>query len=145
MYNLAAINLLTITAQIALLSCRYRCRSSALARCCSRRYTEIDNSHRQDSLQYRMTWKRLCDIVRLNYKRVLGMTLNCIHIFIVTGGFLYWWVMRQASQCFFIHSCIYLWILIIFLCWCAVKQSINQSINCKSSFFSKLLLFTISK
>jgi len=68
------------------------------------------------------------------------MTLNCLHIFIVTGSFLYWCVMRPASQRFFIHSCIYLRILIIsylatflgiiaFLCWCAVKQSINQSIN----------------
>jgi len=51
--------------------------------------------------------------------------------------------MRPASQRFFIHSCIYLRILIIsylatflgnaaliaFLCWCAVKQSISQSIN----------------
>jgi len=66
------------------------------------------------------------------------MTLNCIHIFMVTGSFLYWCVMRPASQRFFIHSCIYLWILIIcylatflgtnsLLCWCAVKQSINQS------------------
>jgi len=47
-------------------------------------------------------------------------------------------VMRPASQRFIIHSCIYLRILIItyvatflaliaFLCWCAVKQSINQS------------------
>jgi len=44
---------------------------------------------------------------------VLGMTLSCIHIFIVTGSFLYWWVMRSASQRFFIHSCIYLWIVII--------------------------------
>jgi len=44
---------------------------------------------------------------------VLGMTLNCIHIFIVTGSFLYWCVMRPASQRFFIHSCIYLRILTI--------------------------------
>jgi len=44
---------------------------------------------------------------------VLGMTLNCIDIFIVTGSFLYWCVMRPASQRFFIHSCIYLRILII--------------------------------
>jgi len=43
-----------------------------------------------------------------------GMTLICIHIFIVTGSFLYWCVMRPASQrFFFIHSCIYLRILII--------------------------------
>jgi len=48
---------------------------------------------------------------------VLGMTLNCslncIHIFIVTGSFLYWCVMRPASQRFFIRSCMYLRILII--------------------------------
>jgi len=44
---------------------------------------------------------------------VLGMTLNCIHIFIVTGSFLYWCVMRPASKRFFIHGCIYRWILII--------------------------------
>jgi len=41
------------------------------------------------------------------------MALNCIHIFIVTGSFLYWCVMRLASQRFFIHSCIYLRILLI--------------------------------
>jgi len=45
--------------------------------------------------------------------RVLGMTLNCIHVFINAGSFLYWCVMRPASQRFFIHSCIYLRILII--------------------------------
>jgi len=44
---------------------------------------------------------------------VLGMTLNCIHIFIVTGSCLYWCVMRPASQRFFIHTCFYLPILII--------------------------------
>jgi len=44
---------------------------------------------------------------------VLGITLNGIHIFIVTGSFLYWCVMRLASQRFFIHSCIYLRVLII--------------------------------
>jgi len=44
---------------------------------------------------------------------VLGMTLNCIHIFIVTGSFLHWCVMRPASQRFFIHSWIYWRILII--------------------------------
>jgi len=45
--------------------------------------------------------------------KFLGTILNCIHIFIVTGNFLYWCVMRPVSQCFFIHSCIYLRILII--------------------------------
>jgi len=68
------------------------------------------------------------------------MTLNCTQIFIVTGSFLYGCVMWPASQRFFIHSCIYLWILILyylatflgtiaFLCVCAVKQSINQSVT----------------
>jgi len=42
-----------------------------------------------------------------------GMTLNCIHIFIVTGSILYRYVMRLASQRFFIHSCIYLRILLV--------------------------------
>jgi len=41
------------------------------------------------------------------------MTLNCIHIFIVTGSFLYWCIMRPANQHFFIHSCVFLRILII--------------------------------
>jgi len=74
---------------------------------------------------------------------VQGMTLNCIHIFIVTGSFLYWCVMRLASQRLFLHSCIYLRILIIaylatfldtnslsvLMCCKAVNQSINQSIH----------------
>jgi len=68
---------------------------------------------------------------------VLGMTLNCIHIFIVA---LYWCVMRQAShQRFFIHSCIYLRILVIsylamfhdtnspFALMC--RKAVNQSIE----------------
>jgi len=85
---------------------------------------------------------------------VLGMTLNCIHTdwcpwhdvklhphFIVTGSFLYWCVMRPASQRFFIHNCIHHRILIIsnlvtflgtnslsvLMCSKAVNQSINQS------------------
>jgi len=44
---------------------------------------------------------------------VLGMTLNCIHMFIVTGSFLYWCGMRPASMRFFILSCIYQRILVI--------------------------------
>jgi len=69
------------------------------------------------------------------------MTLNCIHIFIVTGSFLYWWLMRPASQRFFIHSFFYLRILIIsylatfhgtnrlsvLMCLKAVNQSIMTS------------------
>jgi len=74
--------------------------------------------------------------------RVLGMTLNCIHIFIVTGNVLYWCVMRPASQRLFIYSCIYLRFLIIsylatlldtnsfsvLMCRKAVNQSINQCV-----------------
>jgi len=74
---------------------------------------------------------------------VLGMTLDCIHIFIVTGSFLYWCVMRSASQHFFIHSCIYLWILIVsylatfpgtdslsvLMCCKAVNQSTSSELN----------------
>jgi len=82
---------------------------------------------------------------RLRYASgVLGMTLNCIHIFIVTGSFLYWCVMRPASQRFFMHSCIYLRILIIsylatflgtnglsgLMCRKAVNQSINPIFQC---------------
>jgi len=67
------------------------------------------------------------------------MTLNCIHIFIVTGSFLYWCVVRPASQRFFVHSCIYLRILIISylatflgtnsLSVLMCRKAINQSIN----------------
>jgi len=74
---------------------------------------------------------------------VLGMTLNCIHIFIVSGSFLYWCVMRPASQRFFIHSCIYLRILIISylatflgtnsLSVLMCRKAVNQSINPKAS------------
>jgi len=61
------------------------------------------------------------------------MTLNCIQTFIVTGSFLYWCVMRPASQRFF--SCIHLRISITsclstFLGnLIAVKQSINKWTN----------------
>jgi len=67
------------------------------------------------------------------------MTLNFIHIFIVTGNFLYGCVMRPASQRFFIYSCICLRILIIsylatFLGTNSLsvrmsRKAINQSIN----------------
>jgi len=70
------------------------------------------------------------------------MTLNCIHFYIVTGSFLYWCVIRPASQRFFIHSYVYLQILIIsylatflgtnslsvLMCRKAVNQSINVSL-----------------
>jgi len=70
--------------------------------------------------------------------RPVGVTLNCIHIFIVTGSFLYPCVMRPSSRVcsytvvFIYESWSYLiqqrfLALIAFLCWCAAKQSINQS------------------
>jgi len=43
----------------------------------------------------------------------MGMTLNCIHMLIFTGSLLYGCVMRPASQRFFIHSNIFLRIVII--------------------------------
>jgi len=77
------------------------------------------------------------------YKKGIWATvlINCIHIFIVTGSFLYWCVMRPARQRFFIHSSCYLRILFIsylatflgtnnlsaLMCHKAVNQSINQS------------------
>jgi len=44
-------------------------------------------------------------IFNLSKARVIvqGMTLKCIPIFIVTGSFLYWCVLRPASQRFFIQ------------------------------------------
>jgi len=42
-----------------------------------------------------------------------GMTLNCIHIFIITGSFLYDVLAGQSDQRFFIHNCIDLRIWII--------------------------------
>jgi len=69
---------------------------------------------------------------------VLGMTLNCIHIFIVTGGFLYSCVMRPRPVSVFSYTVVFIYeswsylikqrflALIAFMCWCAVKQSINQ-------------------
>jgi len=83
----------------------------------------------------------LLSLIRF-FDSVLVMTLNCIHFFIDTGSFLYGCVMRPASQRFFIHSYIYIRILIIsylatflgtnsisvLMCRKAVNQSINQSI-----------------
>jgi len=99
------------------------------------------------SISYRI-WQRDIDPSLINTFKsastlsdVQGMTLNFIHIFIVNGSFLYWCVMRPASQRFFILSCIYLRILIIsylatflgtnshsvLISRKAVNQSINQS------------------
>jgi len=70
---------------------------------------------------------------------VLGMTLNCIHIFIVTGSFLYWCVMKPASQRFCIHRCIliisylttFLGInsLSMLMCRKTVNQSTREPLN----------------
>jgi len=96
----------------------------------------------------------LCmSMTMIRYICVQGMTLNCIHIFIVTGSFLYWCVMRPASQRFFIYSCIYLQILIIsylatflgtnslsvLMCRKAVNQSIVLILNHGQSSKSKIL------
>jgi len=77
-----------------------------------------------------------------------GMTLNCIHIFVVTGSFLYWCVRRPASQRFFIRGCIY-WILIISylatflgtnsLSVLMCRKAVNQSFW-KVEFFSTFIL-----
>jgi len=77
---------------------------------------------------------------------VQGMTLNCIHIFIVTGSFLNWCVMKPASQRFFIHNCIYLRILIIYylatflgtnsLSVLMCCKAVNQSIIHKNSLLA---------
>jgi len=68
------------------------------------------------------------------------MTLNCIHTFIVAGSFLYWYVMRPASQRFFILTGSYLRIVIIphlatFLGTNSLsvpmcRKAVNQSISC---------------
>jgi len=75
------------------------------------------------------------------------MTLNCIHIFIVTGSFLYWCVIRPASVSsytvvFIYDSLSYRFLaLIAFLC---VKQLINQLVLVlifKAKFYWKPSLF----
>jgi len=85
------------------------------------------------------------------------MTLICFHIFIVTGSFLYWCVTRPASEHFFIHSCIYLRLLIIshlatflgtnslsvLICRKAVNQSINQSSNQYTLIVFFIVLFNM--
>jgi len=84
---------------------------------------------------------------------VLGMSLTCIHIFIITESFSYWCVMRPASLRFFIYSCIYLRIVFIsylatflgtnslsvLMCHKAVNQSSNRNIHLPSSVSHCLL------
>jgi len=79
----------------------------------------------------------ICSLSYISHRIVHLMTLNCIYIFIVTGSFFVPMCHEAGHLC--IHSCICVWILFIsylatcflaliaFLCWCAVKQSINQS------------------
>jgi len=69
---------------------------------------------------------------------VQGMTLNCIHIFIVTGS-LFVLMCREASQSAFLYKHIYLRILIISylatflgtnsLSMLMRRKAVNQSIN----------------
>jgi len=67
--------------------------------CCT---VELNLSHPRCSF---LCYRALHLIMHVDSSQhVQGMTLNCIHIFIVTGSFLYWCVMRLASQSFFIHS-----------------------------------------
>jgi len=102
-------------------------------------------------------WKDTCSTSsgdRHDHSYVLGMTLNCIHIFIVTGSFLYWCVMWPASQHFFIHSCIYLPILIISylatflgtnsLSVLMCRKAVNQSWPPVTSISSSLQQITLS-
>jgi len=72
---------------------------------------------------------------------VMGLTLNCIHIFIVTGSYFVLMCHEAVQSAFLIHSFIYLRIVIIsylatflgtnslsvLMCRKAINQSINQS------------------
>jgi len=106
--------------------------------------SRIRSSVGRTSWAWRLTASRPSD--------VQGMTLNCIHIFIVIGSFLYWSVMRPASQRFFKHSYISLRILIIsylatflgtnslsvLMCRKAVNQSFRRSrISCAAAFLTR--------
>jgi len=71
------------------------------------------------------------------------MTLNCIHIFIVTGGFLYWCVMRLANQRFFINSCIYLRILIISYLATFLGTNSLSVLMCRNAVNQSILLFIV--
>jgi len=86
-----------------------------------------------------------CHLVKPFDQVVLGTTLNCIHIFIVTGSFLYWWncVMchvkwgRPVSVSSYTSSCIYLRILIYLIMFLGTnslsvlmcRKEVNQSIK----------------
>jgi len=73
------------------------------------------------------------------------MTLNCIHIFVVTGSFLYWCVMWPASHRFFIHSCIYLWILYHILLSNVSSTFLNSLsvLMCRKAVNQSCLLWTL--
>jgi len=72
-------------------------------------YRSLLNAIINELIWYKSSSGRLLVISRVNSicESFLDMMLNCIHIFIVTGSFLYWCVMKPASQRFFIHSCFY--------------------------------------
>jgi len=79
----------------------------------------VDMPLKHQSINQLFLLEMVCSVVLDSFQfflqifNVLSMTLNCIQIFIVTGCFLYWSVMRPASQRFFMHICIYIRILII--------------------------------
>jgi len=118
-------------------------RNRTKMKCINNRVIRIDDvqmkHHRHSNVAQHSSWA--WRLTASTPSDVLGMTLNCIHIRIVTGSFFYRCVMRPASQRFFIHSCIYLRILIIsyletflgtnslsvLMCRKAVNQSINHS------------------
>jgi len=84
---------------------------------------------------FSIVWCHICFIVLAvilpiySNLSVLGMTLNCIHIFIVTGSFLYWCVMRPASQRFFIHIFVF-----IYESWSYVVIFVFKFTNCEATF-----------
>jgi len=98
-----------------------------------------ETPYHNKTIKYAMSPLHCC---KNRHRLVLGMMLNCIHIFIFSGSFLYWCVMWPAFQRFFIHSCFYLRILIIsylatffgtnslsvLMCRKEVNQSIKQEI-----------------
>jgi len=88
---------------------------------------------------------------------VQGMTLNCIHIFIVTGSFLYWCVIKVVSLRFFIQSRIYLRIFSIsylatflgtsqsvLMCRKAVNQSMSHALSLSTPTISQYHKITTS-
>jgi len=78
------------------------------------------------------------------FLRFLDMTLNCIHIFIVTGSFLYWCVMRprrpvSVSSC--TASCIYLRLRILIISYLATFLGTNRACFTPGSFYDRIISF----